>query len=164
MNVVVGELPTSLAAMQSMAIADLSSPERTAALAIAALAVYSDDAAAAVEMIDWLKGPDALSVFEKQFLRDRVMDGVDYVARSYFAGATPANNYEPSRPYEVAVEENQYSYDTEGYARLWLKSGGADNPREITLRQKKSTGQWFLVSYQGLLAGIRVPESQDPWT
>ena len=163
MNVVVGELPSSLAAMQSMAIAGLSSPEHTAALTVAALAVYPDDAAAATEMIDWLKGPEALSVFEKQFLRDRVMDGVDYVARSYFTGATPANGYTPSRPLSIYVEANQYSYETEGYARLWLKSGGADNPREVTLRQKKSTGQWFLTSYQGLLAGIRVPESQDPW-
>ena len=163
MNVIVGALPGDLPAMQDMPIADLSKPEHTAALAVAALAVYPRDAAASIEMIDWLKGPESLSEFEKQFLRDRVMDGVDYVARSYFAGATPANGYEPSSPLTVKVEANQYSYEADGYARLWLRSGGADNPREVTLRLKKSTGQWFLTNYQGLLAGIRIPEALDPW-
>ena len=163
MIVTIGNLPRSLNEMRSLPAADLSQPEYTAALALAALALYPQDAESALGMLDWLKGPESVSVFEQQFLRDRVMDGVDYVARSYFAGATPANGYTPSEPWSVEVSTNPYSYDNEGYARLWVQSGGADNPREVMLRQKKSTGQWFLNSYQGLLAGIRIPESEDPW-
>ena len=45
---------------------------------------------------------------------------------------------------------------------LWLKSGGADTERQITLRKKVSTGEWFLWG-QNLLVGIREPKSQDPW-
>ena len=44
-------------------------------------------------------------------------------------------------------------------------SGGADSMRNITLRNKPSTGQWFVFSdsYRGLLADIRIPKCQDAW-
>ena len=41
-------------------------------------------------------------------------------------------------------------------------SGGADSARQIKLRTKPSTGQWFLWE-QFLLADIRKPVSADPW-
>ena len=41
-----------------------------------------------------------------------------------------------------------------------VKSGGADSPRQVVLRSKPSTGQWFLWD-QFLLSGIRKPKSQD---
>ena len=85
----------------------------------------------------------------------------DYVPRSYFNGATPQNDYLPSQPYAVKVSENPYSYQNQGYAKLFVKSGGADSPREITLRMTKD-GKWYLWE-QFILAGIREPESSDPW-
>ena len=66
-------------------------------------------------------------------------------------------------PYTLTVSENPYSYQNEGYARLLLKSGGADNQRFITLRLKPSTGEWYLWEYEGLLAGIRIPAKDNPW-
>ena len=39
---------------------------------------------------------------------------------------------------------------------------GADSARQIRLRTKPSTGQWFLWE-QFLLSDIRVPVSADPW-
>ena len=40
-------------------------------------------------------------------------------------------------------------------------AGGADSERPFTLRQKKSTGEWFLFGeFTGLLAGIRIPEAE----
>jgi hypothetical protein len=45
--------------------------------------------------------------------------------------------------------------------KLFLRSGGADNPREVVLR-KKGDGQWMLWD-QFLLVGIRPPKSADPW-
>lgn len=35
-------------------------------------------------------------------------------------------------------------------------------PRPLKLRNKPSTGQWFLWEQQ-LLTGIRIPEEADPW-
>jgi len=83
------------------------------------------------------------------------------VPRSYYDGATPENNYEPSEPYTITVSDNPYSYQDEGYATLHLKSGGADSPRQVKLRLAKD-GKWYLWD-QMLLADIRVPAEQDPW-
>ena len=46
---------------------------------------------------------------------------------------------------------------------LYLKSGGADSERPVTLRHKPSTDEWFLWNHTGILAGIRTPKSADPW-
>ena len=104
-----------------------------------------------------------LSEYEKQFLADRFRDK-DYVPRSYFSGATPENNYEPSEPYTLTFFENPYSREnfSEGYLTLHIKSGGADSARQIKLRTKPSTGQWFLWE-QFLLSDIRKPAAADPW-
>ena len=60
--------------------------------------------------------------------------------------------------------ENPYARDNidEGYLTLQVESGGADSPRQIRLRTKPSTGQWFLWE-QFLLSDVRVPVSADPW-
>ena len=114
-------------------------------------------------MLEFLHGPKGLSVFDKQFLADRFRDK-DYVPRSYLAGATPQNGYTPAMPYTVTVFENPYSRANfaEGYLTLHIRSGGADSPRQIKLRNKPSTGQWFLWE-QFLLSDIRPPAAADPW-
>ena len=81
--------------------------------------------------------------------------------RSYFSGAVPQNDYQPSQPYTVRVSENPYSYENENYAKLFLTSGGADSPRYVQLRKAKD-GRWYLWE-QFILVGIRPPESTDPW-
>ena len=111
-------------------------------------------------MLDFLRGPRPLSVMDKQFIADRFRDK-DYVPRSYFVGATPQNNYLPSEPYSIVVSENPYSYQNEGYATLYVSSGGADSPRSVQLRLAKD-GMWYLWE-QYLLADIRKPESENPW-
>ncbi len=162
-SVNLSQLPVNLAQLQSMPEADLKSPEKTAALVIAALCVYPIDKEASCEMLNFLHGPKGLSTYDKQFIADRFRDK-DYVPRSYFDGATPENNYEPTEPLTLTFFENPYSRDSfnEGYLTLHIKSGGADSARQIKLRTKPSTGQWFLWE-QFLLADIRVPVSADPW-
>lgn len=157
------QLPMSLAEMQAMPEASLKEPQNTAALTIAALCIYPVNQEASLEMLNFLQGPRGVTGYDKQFLRDRFRDK-DYVPRSYFAGATPQNNYEPSQPYTITFMENPYSRDNikEGYLTLHVKSGGADSARQVKLRQKPSTGQWFLWE-QFLLSDIRKPVSDDPW-
>ncbi len=162
-TVVLQQLPTSLAQLQAMPEGALKQPEHTAALTIAALCIYPINKEAALEMLNYLQGPRGVTPYDKQFLADRFRDK-DYVPRSYFAGATPQNNYEPSVPYTVTVFENPYSRSQigEGYLTLHVNSGGADSPRQIKLRNKPSTGQWFLWE-QFLLSDIRQPVAADPW-
>ena len=154
-------LPTTLAELQALPLADLGTPYGTAALTVAALNRYEDDRAATHEMVNFLRGPRPMSAYEEQFLRDRLA-GKMYVIRSYWAGTSPQNSYAPTLPYSVTFFEDPYSYQNEGYCRLNCRSSGADSPRQITLRKKESTGEWFLWENY-LLPDIRIPASADPW-
>ena len=157
-------IPTTLDELKALPGADLKDPFAVAALGVLALNMYPVDKDTCCAMLDFLMGPTQLSTYDKQFLKDRFADS-DYVPRSYFEGATPANNYEPAEPFTIKVRENPYSRDniSEGYITLYLTSGGADSQRPISLRTKASTGEWFLNGVPSILAGIRKPASADPW-
>ncbi len=156
------ELPENLSQLQALPESSLDTPFKTAALTVCALCAYAADKDAGIEMLNFLKGPQPLSPYDLQFLKDRFMDGKTYVPLSYFEGAVPGNNYSPSEPLTIEVFSNPYSYDNEGYAKLYIKSGGADTERPITLRKRGSDGKWFLWE-QMLLADIRKPVASDPW-
>ncbi len=159
-NVVFPTLPDTLEQFKALPQAALSNPFDTAALTVLAFCFYPQDKETSLAMVDYLKGPKPLSGYDKSFIADRFRDS-DYVPRSYFNGATPQNDYLPSQPYTVTVSENPYSYQNAGYAKLFIRSGGADSPREVLLRQAKD-GKWYLWE-QFILVGIRAPESSNPW-
>lgn len=154
-------LPTNTEALRALPEATLDSAFKTTALTILALCRYETDPAAALAMLDFLKGPAEVSTYEKQFIEERLR-GKAYKPRSFLYGATPENGYQPAVPYKITVTENPYSFDEENWATLYVASGGSDNPRPIKLRRKPSTGQWFLNDIQ-CLADIRVPVAEDPW-
>ena len=154
-------LPESLAQMQALPEASLDSPFKTAALTVCALCAYAADKQIGTEMLNWLRGPRPLGGQEISFLNDRFRGGKTYIPFSYFAGATPDNNYTPSQPFTITVESNHTSDDMEGYKKLFIASGGADSPRPIRLRMK-GDGRWFLWE-QYLLPDIRHPKASDPW-
>ena len=112
-------------------------------------------------MLNWLRGPRPLGGGEISFLNDRFRDGKTYVPFSYFKGATPDNDYTPEVPFSITVRSNPYSDANEGYKKLFVRSSGADNDREIVLR-RKGDGTWLLWE-QFILVGIRDPKSADPW-
>ncbi|MBE6936732.1 MAG: hypothetical protein E7458_09640 [Ruminococcaceae bacterium] len=153
-------LPETLAQMQALPEASLDTPVKTAALAVCALCAYGRNPAAGKDMLNWLRGPRPLSNYDISFLNDRFRDG-KHVPFSYFAGAVPENDYTPSVPFTVTIEEGPYADANPGYKKLHIRSGGADNPREIVLRQK-GDGQWCLWE-QFLMVGIRTRKSDDPW-
>lgn len=154
-------LPASVEELTALPEYGFDSPFRVAALLVASLTAWSKNRDACYEMIDLLKGPQKMSPMDKSFIRDRMMGKGDYIGLAYFAGATPENNYQPAVPYRIEILENAYSYDNEGYARLLIKTAGADSPRQITLRRKGS--EWFVWEFPGLLADIRKPVQEDPW-
>ena len=154
-------LPTNVSQLQALPEASLDSAFKTTALTLVALCRYEHNPEESLAMLDFLKGPGEVSTYEKQFIRER-MEGKMYKARSFFAGATPENSYTPTTPYTITVSETPNSFDEENWATLYVTSGGADNPRQIKLRKKPSTGQWFLNDIQ-CLSDIRVPVEEDPW-
>lgn len=155
-------LPKTLEMFSELNEADLKHPYNTVALLVVALCMWPEDQQVAIEMINYLKGPDKLSVREIQFINDRLR-GKEYLPYSYFEGSNPENDYIPFKPYTIIVESTPTSFDEDGYAKLYLQSSGADSVRPVMLRQKISTGQWFMVD-QMLLSEIRKPSLEDHWS
>jgi len=156
-------LPTTQAEFTALREAQMQTPYETAAMFVLALNAYTKNQTESVSMMNFLKGPSPLSGRDLQMLKTEMAQSGkgDYLARSYFAGATPQNDYTPSQPYTVVVSDNPYSYDNDGHAKLYVACGGADTPRPITLRQAKD-GKWYLWE-QFLLTGIKKAESSNPW-
>ncbi len=147
---------------------DRTNPFNVAACAVNVMNSYKpNDTENFYNMMQYLMGDvQPMSPLMKQQLRDRMTseNKYEYIGKSYFVGATPSNNYEPSMPLQVEVKENPYSYQEEGFARLLLKTSGADSERILTMRKLKD-GTYLIWSdtVMGLMAGIRQPESSNPW-
>ena len=160
MQVTLQTLPATLAGFEAL---PRRTPEEVCAGFLCALRLFQTDKDAGVAAMDLLRGPRPMSPYDVQFLRDRLR-GKEYLPLAYFAGATPENGYTPTRPYALDVLPDPRPQDIEpGYLRVFLKTAGADAPRPVKLRQKGSTGEWFLWEYSSVLSGIRIPAALDPW-
>ena len=161
-RVTLSSFPTSYDEMAALPEAALTQPEAVVAMTVAALLAYEKSPEECYRMMDFLRGPRPLSAFEKQFLKERLGGGKLYIARSYLEGAVPTNDYTPSLPFTVRCQDSFSQMADPGYRKFDVFSGGADSPRPVTLRNKPSTGQWFLWE-QILMVDIRIPVSADPW-
>ena len=160
MQVTLSSLPTTLSEFENL---PRQSPEEVCAGFLCALALYTKDPTAGTAAMDLLRGPRPMTPYDAQFLRDRLR-GKEYLPLAYFEGAAPENSYTPAKPYVLNVLPDPRPQDIEpGYLRVFLKTAGADSPRPVKLRQKPSTGEWFLWEYSSPLSGIRIPAAQDPW-
>ena len=160
MQVKLNTLPATLAEFQAL---PRSTPEEVCAGFLCALNLYTKSPNDGVAAMDLLRGPRPMTPYDSQFLRDRLR-GKAYLPLAYFEGATPENGYQPHQPYVLNVLADPRPQDMEpGYLRVFLKTAGADSPRPMKLRQKASTGEWFLWEYSSILSGIRIPASEDPW-
>ena len=134
-------LPESLDELLSLEEASLDSPFGVAALCVCALCVYAADRDIGCEMLNYLRGERKLTNHDISFLNDRFRDG-NHIPFSYFVGANSSNGYTPEHPYRLIIKSGPYSDINEGYKKLYIKSSGADNPRELVLRVEN--GKWYL--------------------
>ena len=163
MQVSIQKLPDSLQEFQALSAALGQSPEGKCALFLCAVRLFDKNKDEGTQAMDLLRGPRPMTPYDAQFLRDRLR-GKSYLPLAYFEGATPQNGYTPQAPYVLNVLPDSRPQDIEpGYLRVFLKTTGADSPRPIKLRQKASTGAWFLWEYSSILSGIRIPAAEDPW-
>ncbi len=156
-------IPETLDEMKALPQANLQNPFGVVALVILAMNNFNRDLDKCKEMLTFLKGPGTLMNQEISRMNDQ-LKGKDYLMRSYFEGTTPENNYKPTEPYKITVFDHPNSYDNEkdGYVTLWVKSSGSDSDRQVRLRKKQSTGEWFL-NEEYLTPGIKTPQEADPW-
>ena len=160
MQITLQTLPAALAELKAL---PRTTPEEVCAGFLCALKLFQTDRDAGVAAMDLLRGPRPMTPYDVQFLRDRLR-GKEYLPLAYFEGAAPENGYTPAKPYTLNVLPDPRPQDVEpGYLRVYLKTAGADSPRPMKLRQKGSTGEWFLWEYSSILSGIRVPAALDPW-
>ena len=160
MQVKLNTLPATLAEFQAL---PRRTPEEVCAGFLCALNLSTNSPTDGVAARDLQRGPRPMTPFAGQCLRDRLR-GKEYLPLAYFDGATPQNGYRPTAPFTLTVLPDQRPQDVEeGYLRVFLQTAGADAPRPVKLRQKPSTGEWFLWEYSSPLSGIRIPASQDPW-
>lgn len=158
-TIVFNSLPATVEELKALPQSACTDPFEVAALTVAILCNYNNNPEETYKMLDAIKGPQPLSTYEKQFIRDRMRDG-KYVPVSYFAGTCPGNSYTPTLPYTITVSDNPYSYQDPDYANLYISSSGADSPRSVKLRKKG--GNWYLWE-QFVLVGIRAAAADDPW-
>ena len=162
MQIIIQKIPESLQEFEALA-AGQRTPEKISALFLCALSLFDRNMADGVSAMNLLRGPKPMTPYDAQFLRDRLR-GKAYLPLAYFEGATPQNGYKPNAPYVLNVLSDPRPQDIEpGYLRVFLKTAGADSPRPMKLRQKPSTGEWFLWEYSSILSGIRIPAAEDPW-
>ena len=153
---------------QELESIDRTNPYNVVGAFIQTISSYDkDDTDTFYDLVQYLVGDyQPLSALMKQQIKDRMSqnDKSSYIGKSYFKGATPDNDYKPTLPVQLEVTENIYSDENEGYKKLFVKSGGADNERGITVRLAKD-GNYYVWSdsFMGLLSDIRQPESSNPW-
>jgi len=144
-DIVFPTVPDSFAGFTVLPQAAMATPFQTAAMTVVALCVYPHSPDASIQMLNFLRGPRPLNGQEISFIRDRFR----------------AKDYTPQQPYTIRVIADHNSFLTQGMAKLFIPSGGADSPRPIQLREAKD-GKWYLWE-QFLLTDIRQPESANPW-
>ena len=159
------KLPANVEELKALPGGDMKDPYAAVAITVLALNIYYNDKEAGVAAFDYIMGPGALSNLEITRIDTSIKQNGSKVVASYFEGATPENNYTPGSPYTIKVYEYSNSKDNydEGYYKLFVKSSGADSERQVTLRTKKSTNEWFAHEFATLYAGIRDAKEEDPW-
>ena len=157
------KLPETVEELKALPQANLQNPFGVVALVILAMSNFNKDYDQTVQMLTFLKGPAPLMNQELSRMKDAIT-GKDYLMRSYFEGTTPDNNYKPTEPFKITVFDHPNSYDNQkdGYVTLWVKSSGSDSDRQVRLRKKESTREWFL-NEEYLCPGVKAPKEEDPW-
>lgn len=128
------------------------------------------------EMLSYLTNKE-LTQYYRNFLRDRMKadNGYRYLGNSYLNGATPANNYTPSKPISITLRQdtlpgkgNSISEDipyfestqtTPAIYRAFTDFAGSDSSRWVCTYKHSKTGKWFIwdQSWHDLLTRIKQP-------
>lgn len=123
-------------------------------------------------MLDYVQGPNlTIANVNKQFINGQLMDYPE-LKTAYFNGATPTNQYEPTTPYRIVVEEGPYYIPAKTTITgnrpethmVFVHSEGADTDRYIDVF-KSADGNWYSWDscYKNLLASVKTPSTSIVW-
>ena len=170
-------IPTNAEELKQYDITTADSRYKTMALLILAYRTWTPtNPTDCEEMISYLNNKE-MTQYYKNFLRDRMKadNGYKYLGNSYLNGATPANNYTPSKPISITLRQdtlpgkgNSISEDipyfeptqtTPAIYRSFTDFAGSDSSRWICTYKHSKTGKWYIwdQSWHDLLTRIKQP-------
>ena len=170
-------IPTNAAELKQYDITTSDGRYKTMALLILAYRTWTPtNPTDCEEMLSYLNNKE-MTQYYKNFLRDRMKadNGYKYLGNSYLNGATPANNYTPSKPISITLRQdtlpgkgNSISEDipyfeptqtTPAIYRSFTDFAGSDSSRWIYTYKHSKTGKWYIwdQSWHDLLTRIKQP-------
>lgn len=173
-------VPTNVEELKQYDITTADGRYKTMALLILAYRTWTPtNPTDCEEMLSYLTNKE-LTQYYKNFLRDRMKadNGYKYLGNSYLNGATPANNYTPSRPISITLRQdtlpgkgNSVSEDipyfeatqtTPAIYRAFTDFAGSDSSRWICTYKHSKTGKWYIwdQSWHDLLTRIKQPAGE----
>ncbi len=152
------KLPADMDEYKAKYEKEAKTPEGAAKLWLEAAFLYQDSNTRALGrdiLIALMKGLP--SDFERNAAHSTMVDRIKnqpHIMRSFCAGTSPENGYKADlNNCELTVTRSVEGMDNTW--NVWLKSSGADSPRQITL--VKDGEHWKVFSAPGLYMGIREP-------
>jgi hypothetical protein len=171
----INKLPTNMEDFVALRNELSSTPEGGAALFVTAMLMYSQDEALGMQAFTVALDQQRLveggtkAVYMgfspapgvAQDIRNYYGKHKDHLGNAYIVGTTYTNNYKlSSPPYKIEFTRNNYTEQTDGSMRIFIKCNGADSPRPITLK-KNNRGVWKVTTYSSLFVGVRKPPVDD---
>ena len=154
-------LPKDMAEFkQMMDTMGSSSPQGGAAVFIAALLVYNQNASLGLQMVDAALHPKHKPAGKiGASLKDKLNRLKEHpeIVRSYIQGTLPDQNYKlPALPFTL-----RFRADTQNLAgpnvKFYIYSTGADNARPVKVRRVKN-GNWLISDAMSIMLMVRKPE------
>jgi len=124
-------------------------------------------------------GSSVFNNVSQKFIKDNVIDKemipkhpkYEYLGNSYFDGATRFNNYTPSKPLTITLEDYVYdgiwsdNYNTYIYT-IVTRFKGSDSPRLLNVYQDQYDHQWYIFSdsWKSFCVDIKKPMIQSSAT
>lgn len=147
--------PESVEDLEKLGYRPFNDPCYSAAVAIASLCNYENDPEATIDMMAYLNGTEGLTDYERA-LYHRQLDGMEYKAISFLAGATPDNYYQYEEPIKITIYADKYTYVLGSRVKLFAYSSGSAAPRAINVRYDEELKKWCVYEH-GLLGEMREP-------
>jgi hypothetical protein len=158
-------LPTSLEDFQAQIAAKASDPKAAVGLWFDAVYVYiGGNKDLGSQLITEMCKDKAWKTSTGYFIN--ALDNKPHIFRSYAKGAMADNKYQMDpENYELTFsgELNMKPFvdkDEGEYCKLFIKSGGADSPRPITL-QRNNAGQYKFYEFSSICVDVRPPAEDE---
>lgn len=160
-------IPATIEEFTSLRDSLAGTPEGGAAVFVVALYLYTANQALGLQALTVAldagqlssdaRGYQGFSPSSSYNFYFQQLQNAQHIARSYFAGTSPANAYAlPSGPQTIEIVRNPYSVISDAEIRVYVYSTGADTPRPLTLK-KNNRGVWKASSTNSLFVGVRPP-------